>query len=305
VTYLSKGKRLGSLPSRWRNGAASRGGYRASIYASTADGAPPVGGGPLPPPALPPVPPGPAPSASGFPDASNTGVPPGVTLGASGGINVTTPGAVIDGVDVPWISIQAPNVTIRNSRIGGGTESIPVDNRGTGLVVEDSEILGRDGTGILYDNYTARRVEVTGTENGFQAGNNVTIVDCWIHDLDTSGGAHTDGIQFTGGAGNIVIQHNTIVPQSTGGAASTSAIIMHTGGGAQNHDVRIEDNLLDGSHAVVALYAPRESASNIFINNNRLIRGVVGYTDSVRVPTTVTEFNGNVDHLTGRPVRAN
>jgi hypothetical protein len=264
---------------------------------------PPPGGGAPPQPGAPGSP-GSPPSAFGLPDASNTGVPAGVTLRASGGITASTAGAVIDGVDAPWISVEAPNVTIRNSRIGQGTESIPVLNRSTGLVVEDSEIIGKDGTGIMFDNYTARRLEVTGTENAFQAGNNVTIVDCWVHDLDTSGDAHTDGIQFSEGAGNIVIRHNTIVPQTSGGAQSTSAIIMHTGGGAQNHDVRIEENLLDGSHASVALYAPRQAASNIFINNNRLLRGVAGYTDSVRVPSTVTEFNGNIDHLTGRPVRA-
>jgi hypothetical protein len=298
VTYLSTRKRLSSLPSRWRNGAASRGGYRASIYASDADGVPPVGGGPLPPPppgGSPPLPPAPP---SAFPDESNTGVPPGVALRSSAGITVSTPGAVIDGVDAPWISVDAPNVTIRNSLIRGG-----IINRRTGLLVEDSTIDGNDGTAIVDADYTARRLEVTGTENAFQAGDNVTLEDNWVHDLDTSGDAHTDGIQFSGGAGNIVIRHNTIdpVPDSVD---ATSAIIMHTGGGAQNHDVRIEDNLLDGTGASVALYCPRQNASNIFINGNRMLKGVFGdYTDEC-MPGHVTEFNDNVDAATGGPVRA-
>jgi hypothetical protein len=307
VSYLSKGTRLSSLPSQWRNGAARRAGDSASIYASGGEGVPigaaappqPSRGGEFVPPPAPSKSPPPAPS---FPDASNTGVPPGVVLRPSSGIIASTPGAVIDGVDAPWILVEAPNVTIRNSRIGQGIQSNPVSNQSTGLVVEDSEIIGRAGTGIVFDNYTARRVEVTGTENGFQAGDNTTIVDCWVHDLDTSNDAHTDGIQFSPGAGNVLIRHNSISPQSTGIAASTSAIIMHTGSGPQNHDVTIEDNLLDGSHAVVTLYAPREPASNIFIIGNDLISGVNGYTDGVSVPTTVTEFLGNVDYLTRRPV---
>jgi hypothetical protein len=314
TTYLSKSKSLSSLPSSWSNGASWTGGYRASIYADQAGAsAPAPAPTPTPEPAPAPTPaptPAPAPApppapSSGYPNASNTGVPEGTVLRKSGSITVKTAGTVIDSVDAPWISVEAPNVTIRNSRIGGGTESMPIVNDSTGLVVEDTTIAGRDGTGIMFDNYTARRVEVTGTENGFQAGNNTTIVDSWIHDLDTSGGAHTDGIQFSPGAGNVLIRHNTIVPQTSGGAGSTSAIIMHTGSGAQNHDVRIENNRLDGSHASVALYCPRQNASNIFINNNQMLKGVYGsYTDSCSVPNHATEFNGNTDWNTGAAVRA-
>jgi hypothetical protein len=336
TTYLSESKSLSSLPSSWTSGASWTGGYTASIYADEAgDSLPPPTPSPTPtPPPAPadsdgdgipdssdqcpgtpagtpidgngcPTPPLPLPPSSGFPDTSNTGVPVGTVLRQTGGLIVKTAGTVISGVDAPWMSVEAPNVTIRNSRIGGGTESMPIVNRSTGLLVEDTTILGKDGTGIMFDNYTARRVEVTGTENGFQAGNNTTIVDSWIHDLDTSAGAHTDGIQFSPGAGNVVIRHNTIVPQSSGGAASTSAIIMHTGSGAQNHDVWIENNRLDGSHASVALYCPRQTASNIFINSNQMLKGVYGsYTDSCSVPDHVTEFDGNTDWNTGAAVRA-
>jgi hypothetical protein len=239
--------------------------------------------------------------SSGFPDESNTGVPSGTTLAPISGITVREAGRVIEAVDAPWISVEAPNVTIRRSRIG--PSSMPIVNRSTGLVVEDTTIVGRDGTGIMFSNYTARRVEVSGSENGFQAGENVTIEDSWVHDLDTSGGAHTDGIQFSPGAGNIVIRHNNLDPVP-GTSGATSPIIMHTGGDPQNHDVRIEDNRLDGTGSSVALYCPRRPAQRIYINNNRMLKGVFGgYVDSCSVPSTATEFNGNVDDLTGALIR--
>ena len=220
-----------------------------------------------------------------------------MALTTSGGITVREAGRVIDGVSAPWVSVEAPNVTIRNSRIG--PSSLAIVNRSTNLVVEDTTIVGQDGTGISFSGYTARRVEVYGAENGFNVGNNTTIVDSWVHDLDTSGDAHTDGIQFSGGSGNIVIRHNNIDPVSGNGGA-TSPIIMHTKEDPQNHDVWIEDNRLDGTGSSVALYCPRRPRSAIYANNNRMLRGVFGsYTDSCSPGSTVTQYTGNVDDLTG------
>jgi len=255
------------------------------------------------------TPPTPTPTATAtpppgdYPDADNTGVPAGTTLTAyTGPSTITTAGTEINGKTITSpLTINAANVTVRNSRISTGT-SFGIVNNSTGFLIEDSEIVGSDGTGLLWDNYTARRVEVSGFENGCQAGDNVTLEDSWIHDLDTSNDAHTDGCQFSPGAGNILIRHNTIEPQTSGTPATTSAIIMHTGGDPQNHDVRIENNRLDGSHASVSLYCPRASASNIFIVDNRMRRGVYGfYTDACTIGH-VTQFSGNVDDLTGAPI---
>jgi hypothetical protein len=71
-----------------------------------------------------------SPGACGFPDPAygNVGVPAGTTLTPSGPITVSTPGAIISGLDIstdsaPGIRIQADNVTVKNTRItlaGGG-----------------------------------------------------------------------------------------------------------------------------------------------------------------------------------------
>jgi hypothetical protein len=300
VTYESKRRRLRSLPSRWRNGPR-RGSYQASIYASTDGAAPPVGVPPVPKPPAPPAPPSP----TGWPDASKTGVPAGKTLTRTGSLNVTQAGAVIDGVDTPSTPVKAPKVTIRNSRIHSSSIWL-VQNNSTGLLIEDSELDGEGSNSMSLgsSNFTLRRVEITGTENGMDIdGGYVTVEDSWIHDLTTANGAHTDGAQISQGAHDVVFRHNSISPQSSGSPAATSAIIMWNEGGEQNTRVWIENNLLDGSHAAVALYTPRQPAVGIYINNNRLRRGTSGFTSGVDVPTTVTEFNGNVDHDTGRPVR--
>lgn len=239
----------------------------------------------------------------GFPDASNTGVPPGTTLTQSGGITVNTANTVVNAVDAPWVDVNAANVTIRNSDLGEPGAIFPIQVVSGSVTVEDTTInCGGGFTGVAFGNYTLRRVEITGCENGAHVDNNSSILDSWIHDLDASGDNHTDGIQFSGGAGNILIRHNNIekiAPEGTNGG--TSAIIMHTGTGAQNHDVTIENNRLDGDDSVVALYCPRAAASNIFVNNNRMVVGWLAYTNEC-TGNHVTQFNGNVDDMTGAAI---
>jgi hypothetical protein len=261
-----------------------------------------------------PAPPGDSPTPTGgWPDASNTGVPAGTVLTPSGGMTITTAGTVIDARDISGpVIVDAPNVTIRNSRIRGNAFML-VRSNGTGLVVEDSELINEPVAGqpnchnaIGFGGYTVRRSEFTGCENAADmGGGNVTFVDNYVHDLDTVGpsyvfgnaGPHTDGVQVGEGAQNLLIRHNWISPQDEGTPQSTSAIIMYTGGGTPNSNVWIEDNFLDGSRASYALYAPRRQTHDVYINRNRMLKGF-GYTGCVRLGVTVTEFNDNRDAIT-------
>ena len=265
---------------------------------------------PSPPPSQPPSP------AGELPGADNTGVPPGTTLTPSGRLTISSPGAVVSGLDItaagksPAVSVNAPNVTIRSTRVRGNAMAL-IQSNSTGLVVEDSELINQPvagepncHNGIATGDYAARRVEITGCENGAEMfRGNVVFEDNWIHDLDIVGPSyvfgdappHTDGIQLNGGGANVVIRHNTISPQDSGNHASTSGIIANTAG----DNVRIEDNAIDGSRAGYAIYAPRSARSAWFINRNRMQRGAYGYTACVRPGTTVTEFTGNRDFGSG------
>jgi len=187
-----------------------------------------------------------------------------------------------------------------------------IENNSTGLVVEDSEIVNRPLAGnnchnaIGDDNFTVRRVEISGCENAANiGGDNVTIVDSYVHDLDTTGPSyvwgnepHTDGLQMSPGADNIVVRHNTIDPAPGGGV--TSAIIMGVNG--SQSDVWIEDNFLDGAGASYALYLPRQSSQNINVNRNRMTRGVGGYTACAILGKTVATFADNRDAVSGAPI---
>ena len=244
-----------------------------------------------------------------FPDASNTGVPAGVSLTASRGLTIDRAGAVIDAREITGqVVVDAPNVTIRRSRIRSNSMWV-IDNNSTGLVVEDSEIVNRPvagqnncHNGIGNGNFTVRRSEITGCENAANiGGDNVTFVDNYVHDLDTKGPSyvwgddpHTDGLQLSPGADNIVIRHNWIDPSPGGGV--TAPIIMGVNGSQAN--VWIEDNYLDGRGASYALYANRSPSRNIHINRNRMYKGY-GYTACVRRGETVTTFNENRDAGTG------
>jgi hypothetical protein len=259
---------------------------------------------------VPPQPPPPPPA--GWPNADNTGVPTGTTLTPSGGMTITTAGMVVNARDITGqLVVNAPNVTVRNSRIRSNSMWV-IDNNSTGLVVEDSEIINRRvagqnncHNGIGNSNFTVRRTEITGCENAMNIGGagNVTFTDNYVHDLDTTGPSyvwgyspHTDGIQIGEGSRNLVIRHNWIDPSP--GSGATAPIIMYTGAGTPNSDVWIEDNYLDGRGASYALYAPRRQTTNVNVNRNRMLKGY-GYTACVRLGVTVATFNDNRDAITG------
>ena len=225
-------------------------------------------------------------------------------------MTISTAGTVVDGRDITGsVTVNAPNVTIRNSRVRGNAFQLVASNS-TGLVVQDSELINRPVAGqpnchnaIGFGNYTARRVESTGCENGADMSDgNAVLQDSYIHDLDLVGpswvfgtaGPHTDGVQLVTG-GNVRIVHNNI---SLGGPGGTSGVIAHLAA----DDVRIEDNRIDGRGASYALYAPRTAKTAWHVNRNRMLRGVGGYTACVKPGNTVTEFAGNVDDGTGAAI---
>ena len=247
-----------------------------------------------------------------YPDASCTGVPPGTTLTPSGGLTLSTPGTVINALDITGnIVVNAPNVTIRNTRIHSNSMWV-IDNNSTGLVVEDSEIINRPVSGqnnchngIGSNNFTVRRTEITGCENAANfGGDNIVFEDNYVHDLDNIGpsyvwgnGPHTDGIQMEPGSDNIVVRHNYIDPiGKTFGDGGTSAIIMGVNGSQNN--VRIEDNYLDGRNSSYALYMPRQQSQGNVVSRNKMQRGTYGYTACVKLGVTTAEFNDNRDATT-------
>jgi hypothetical protein len=190
------------------------------------------------------------PHLCGYPDATNTGVPAGTTLTNSGSLTVTQDGAVIQNLNITGnITIHANNVTIRNTRITSG-DYYPIayyDTGHSGLLVEDTQIIGTSSdvtAGISFDNYTARRVDISGTADGLKANDNVLIEDSYVHDLayDAAAGTHNDGVQTTGGS-NVTLRHNTFKLSMSDGI--NSCIQMGNEGG-DNLNWLVTNNLFDG-----------------------------------------------------------
>jgi hypothetical protein len=242
------------------------------------------------------------PSSCGYPDATNTGVPAGTALTVhNGDLEITTAGQVVSNVDVRGcITVKAPNVTIRRSKVtctdNYGIGSFSEVYSGGGLLVEDVEVdcANSGATAIGYYGLTARRVNLHGCENGFDIDNTTTVVDSYLHDMRPTDTGHTDGIQLAGGS-NIVIRHNTIF--NPGG---TSAIISNPN---KNSNVTIEANLLGGG--AYTLYCPRDSSTNFRVINNRFSTlfsakgGTYGPWDECQ---KVAENRGNVWDSTLAPV---
>jgi hypothetical protein len=242
------------------------------------------------------------PSACGYPDATNTGVPAGTALTVvNGDLTVSTPGAVVDAKDIRGcVLIKAPKVTIRRSKVtctgDYGIGSFTQQYSGGGLVIEDSEIscAGSSATAIGDYGVTARRLDITNCENGFDVDSDISVYDSYIHDLRNTDVGHTDGLQLAVGV-HIVIQHNTIF--NPGG---TSAIISNP---TSNSDVLIASNLLAGG--AFTLYCPRDSSVNFRVVDNRFGRqysaksGEYGPWDSCQ---KVAELHGNIWDDTLAPV---
>jgi len=241
-----------------------------------------------------------------FPNASNTGVPAGTVLTKRGGFTASTAGAVYQNLEINGcvtLTSGANNVTFRNVlfKSSGCFWLLLNDNGATGLQVIDSEFDGLGNSSgdaaIAGGNYTLTRVNIHGTVDGGKLGDNVTIQDSYIHDLDITNDSHNDGFQSLGSNG-VRIVHNTIIVKS----GSTSAIILSTGSADAMRNITIDSNLLGGgAYTVYGGYARGvdvlSRVSGIVISNNKFTTqifsrsGAYGPLTSVDSPVVVT---GNV-----------
>lgn len=261
---------------------------------------------PVPAPAPAPVPaptPSPSPAPSGaFPSAATTGVPVGTVLTNSGGITTTAAGQVIDAKNITGqVSINHNNCTLKRSKVSVSTYFLVNIKAGViGTIVEDCEINGfgtTAGSNGINGQGTFLRNNIYGVENGINlAGNNIVVQDNYIHDLQAPGAPHYDGIQCDGAISNILISHNTIL--NTQG--QVSAVMIDNFYGAIDNVV-VDNNLLGGGDFTIYVSSQFNSSkiTNAKVTNNRMRKGVYGYTDYTASTPVST---GNVDDTTGKPI---
>jgi len=243
-----------------------------------------------------------------WPDADTTGVPAGVRLTESGSLDLVTDGEVVSGLDIKGcVDVHAKNVTIRQSRITCDRKTWAVRTFDTteGLVLEDVEI---DGSGvnsaaICCDNYTLRRADVHNVVDGPRLGNNVAVVDSWIHDLARTAGTHNDALQTTGATG-VVVKHNRLEPYDKATDDPHNACLMVGSTKAPEvRDLVVEDNYCNGGNYAIGIRDDLKATNVVFRRNTfgRDFRyGVVARPD---VPGVTWEPT-NVWADTRRPVLA-
>ncbi len=234
------------------------------------------------------------PSSGGYPDATNTGVPTGTTLADNGSatITVNTNGAIIENLNIVNgnIVVNANNVTIRNCRITTYAY-YPIENNGTNLVVEDCEITGTEDTvaaAISFSGFTARRLNVSGSADGFKANADCVIEDCYVHDLRVTQDSHNDGIQTTGG-NNVTVHHNTIDVNTAGVAVQF---------GSANSNWQITNNLI---RATGWALNGGPDTSNCTVTNNRFAP-VLGWYGAYSLGGSGNTYSGNIRDDTGAPI---
>ena len=241
------------------------------------------------------------------PGAHNTGVPAGTQLTVhQGDLIISTPGAVVEGLDVRgFVRVTAPGVTIRNSIIRGRATTSPkglltVTSESASVTIEDSELVAAQPSafvdGVRGWNITARRLNVHGVIDGFHIyGNNVTIESSWIHshlhfeqDPQQNGSpSHDDSVQIQKGS-NI-----RIVGNSVSGAHNSGIQFTQDQGIVAN--VTISRNWLDGGGCTINLAEKgRGPFQGIVITDNTFGRSTSVASCAIIAPDTTTlQATGN------------
>jgi hypothetical protein len=254
-------------------------------------------------------------ASTGMPGPGNTGVPSGTTLKVhNGDLSVTKAGTVIDGLDIRgFLTINAPNVTVRNSIIRGRStqrQTNLVSSKQPGFVIEDSELAPSSPSpnidGLKGYGFTARRLNIHDTVDGvFIYGSDTTVEHSWIHSNrhyqndPNQGGtpSHDDSIQVQGGT-NIRLIGNRI-------QGAFNAGLMITQDASRLSNVQFVGNWADGGGCTVNVAEKgRGPIQGLVVNNNRFGRNTRVPDCPVIAPsTTPMVAEGNVYADNGQPAR--
>ena len=201
-----------------------------------------------------------SPASCGYPDATTTGVPAGVVLKPTASIVVTTPGAILNGLDVNGsVQVEANNVTIADSRITCGPGcvghyAIEVRPGVLGLVISNSEVSGTTVDAVIGGSgpFALRRSNIHGGIDGVHVASGTVLQDSYIHDLNPTMTSHSDTIQqVAASADGVTIVHNTLLPFSATTHVYNNAAFICGLQCVSTTNMVFKDNLMNGgSHTL-------------------------------------------------------
>jgi PKD repeat protein len=221
------------------------------------------------------------------PSADNTGVPAGTGLRVhDGNLTITTPGTVIDGLDIRgYVVVKAANVTIKRSIIRGGPAATVnrailsiVQAGASNYLVEDVTIVPANPTpyinGINVNQAgTIRRTDISGTVDGIMIyGSGVRVEDSYLHDFAhylndpnwNGGPSHDDAIQVQAGTG-VTLVGNTLT-------GAYNAAVMVTQDAGATKDLTISGNWIDYGGCSVNFGSNGAYKTGMKVENNRFGR---------------------------------
>ncbi len=248
--------------------------------------------------------------------APGTGVPANTKLRVHrGDLIIRTAGKVVAGLEVHGrFNVEAPNVTIRNTRVivPTGSESAGISNyhdNGSGMRISNVEVRAENAApgvnGVVGHDFTLQSSEIHHvTDQVHITGSNVTVRDNWFHDnyhfesdpYQGGGASHDDSIQIIGG-GNITIAGNRFTGAYNAGVMITQSISDVNG-------VTIRDNLLGGGGCTVNIAEKgRGPVGGLVIRDNRFLSDQrIDGCAIIHPSSTKVSHSGNVWDDTGRPV---
>jgi len=204
-------------------------------------------------------------------------VPAGTKLTPGGYLTISTPGTIVEDMELAGITVRANNVTIRRCKIhrepSAGFGCIRMQNSITGLLVEDCELwydAPTDGGSVVggAGSFTLRRCNIHDITEGPRLTSGSTVEACYLHSAVRFPDGHIDMLQATAGS-DITIRHNTILPYNPAtDDPFNSAVILKTDNGPISNVV-IEDNLFNGGNVTLYLVREHYPISNIRVSGNR------------------------------------
>ena len=195
----------------------------------------------------------------------------GARVNSDGSVTIIKDGTVIDGYNLTnGAIIEANNATIKRCEISDGNffgVKIKENTPYTRTLIEDCEIQGSSVYGIFGHDFTALRLNIhdIGQDGINASGGNGMVLDCYIHDLGTTPGAHADGIQISLGNGWVIRGNNIDLTKS-----ANAAVFAATDFGRIDNLI-IDGNWMDGGNYTV--YSVDKDVgygapTNVVISNN-------------------------------------
>lgn len=238
--------------------------------------------------------------------ATTAGVPSGTQLVRSGNITVTKPGTVIDSRDVHgYIYVQADNVTIKRTRVTyEGYHSIRIFAGADGTVIEDSEVVCTTAktNGIVFGNYTARRVKTNGCRYDFMQSSTApaTVVDSYIDGVPYSTPSQTVSPTASPSSTPTTEQSATAPETSTSSTTSTASSPSTTTPASTSSATSTTDRPTDSPSPTINGQFPNASTTGVPTGTTLTPSGSIEVTkdgsviDAKHVTGTITVKANNV-----------